>query len=87
MELKALYENFDESSDPYDRNLGESRPIAIKPAWKQSKIFEPHSVTYVSPQPTDRFNFISLVILLQGIAMFLPLNLFINAETVTIVQT
>ncbi|CAG2170899.1 unnamed protein product [Oppiella nova] len=61
----------------------ETKPMAaIKPAWKSStKIFEPYSVTYVSPQPSDRFNFVALVVLMQAMAMFLPTNMFINSET------
>lgn len=96
MELQTLCEKriADEISDPLDKRASsgptgatEVKPIAIKPAWKSSRLrifepSEPHAVTYVSPVPTDRYNFVRCVVLLQGIAMFLPINMFLNAETV-----
>ncbi|CAG2101301.1 unnamed protein product [Medioppia subpectinata] len=95
MELRALYDRSDDNAFADTTNQSdvnrlnghngvfEVKPTAagIKPAWKSStKIFEPYSVTYRSPQPADRFNFVLFVVLMQAIAMFLPTNMFINAE-------
>jgi hypothetical protein len=81
MELSVFSKNND--FEDKETTLMSNKPIAIKPAWKSSKIFEPHSVTYVSSQPIDKFNLIFIVLFLQGIGIFLPWNMFINAQSVS----